>query len=1038
MADNSTPKVGQEVRLLVNATEPIDNIVYEVMGRGDIVLARSVPVSKDSTTHEFVFTATHRMAPKARVVVYYVRPVNQEVVADAINFDIDGIFRTPCTVSASESQTKPGANVDIRVDTKAGAYVGLLGLDQSILLLKTGNDITQHDVMNELDMYDGGRRRDDFFAPWYRRKRRSLWWPGSISAGEIFQDSGVVLLSNGLIPQNLQLIYYRNSPVMYAAMPAPMAAMPDAFAARAFKGHSGDNGRSAKVRVRKYFPETWLWETAFAGQSGSAVFSSKAPDTITSWIISAFAMDPVTGLGIAPSSAKVTVFRPFFIQLALPYSIVRGETVAIQAIVFNYMNKAQEAEVSMENKDGDFDFVIASNDANSIESQSLDVKRKFISIPAQDGVAVSFLITPKKLGYIDIKVAASTATAGDGVQRKLLVKAEGQPQYFNKAILVDLRESARSSVKEKVSLAFPKNAVPGSEKVTVSIIGDIMGSSVNNLEDLLRMPYGCGEQNMLNFVPNIVVLDYLSRTKKLTGTMKAKALTNMEAGYQRELTYKRDDGSFSAFGNNDKSGSTWLTSFVLKSFQQAKQHMTIDESVIETCTQWLVSKQNNEGSFDEPGEVHHKAMQGGSGKGTAALTAFVMIALLQDRVTTRRNYTAQISKGEQYLVRQLRASQSSYEIALITYALHLVDSPAKDSAHQKLLNFAKREKELTWWTEETKKEELGDKQSSHFYLPKSSDIEASAYALLTLEMRNEVDAALPVMRWLITQQGENGGFSSTQDTVIGIQALSAIAGRISSTTVSVDATIRFDEETGRQPVTFRVTGANAQVLQRSEAPPSTRSIEFEASGFGTAVASVSWQYNLAVSAEEPAFFLNPQIGKTSTDNYMQLNVCTYYKAGNSTNMAVMEVALPSGYTADVDALPSISRAKEVKRIDTSDGDTNVIIYFDRITRDELCLTVPAHRNYKVANHKPVPVTLYDYYNRNQAARLFYEPLQALMCDACDGDDCGSTCNIVRTDSKSSESVAGINGSSEAAKVASYSLFAFVVIVCNLVTIHSLF
>lgn len=55
-----------------------------------------------------------------------------------------------------------------------------------------------------------------------------------------------------------------------------------------------------------------------------------------------------------------------------------------------------------------------------------------------------------------------------------------------------------------------------------------------------------------------------------------------------------------------------------------------------------------------------------------------------------------------------------------------------------------------------------------------------------------------------------------------------------------------------------------------------------------------------------------------------------YKAGNATNMAVMEVALPSGYTADVDALPAISRAKEVKRIDTSDGDTNVIIYFDRV------------------------------------------------------------------------------------------------------------
>lgn len=55
-----------------------------------------------------------------------------------------------------------------------------------------------------------------------------------------------------------------------------------------------------------------------------------------------------------------------------------------------------------------------------------------------------------------------------------------------------------------------------------------------------------------------------------------------------------------------------------------------------------------------------------------------------------------------------------------------------------------------------------------------------------------------------------------------------------------------------------------------------------------------------------------------------------YKEGNATNMAVMEVELPSGYVADVEALPSQTRAKEIKRLDTSNGDTNVIIYFDRV------------------------------------------------------------------------------------------------------------
>jgi len=180
-------------------------------------------------------------------------------------------------------------------------------------------------------------------------------------------------------------------------------------------------------------------------------------------------------------------------------------------------------------------------------------------------------------------------------------------------------------------------------------------------------------------------------------------------------------------------------------------------------------------------------------------------------------------------------------------------------------------------------------------------------------------------------------------------------------------------------------------LQRFDLPSSTKYVTVESNGFGSAILQVSWQYNLAVSAEQPSFYLSPQKDRSSTENYLQLSVCTYFKAGNSTNMAVMEVELPSGYVADVDHLHSVTRAKEVKRIDTTNGDTNVIVYFDRITRDLVCMTVPAHKTYKVANHKPVPVTVYDYYDRSQTARIFYEPTLVEVCDICDGDECSSKC-----------------------------------------------
>lgn len=50
-------------------------------------------------------------------------------------------------------------------------------------------------------------------------------------------------------------------------------------------------------------------------------------------------------------------------------------------------------------------------------------------------------------------------------------------------------------------------------------------------------------------------------------------------------------------------------------------------------------------------------------------------------------------------------------------------------------------------------------------------------------------------------------------------------------------------------------------------------------------------------------------------------------------MVVMEVTLPSGYTVDNDALPSLRLSNNVKRIETKDGDSVVMLYFDKVPTD---------------------------------------------------------------------------------------------------------
>ena len=60
--------------------------------------------------------------------------------------------------------------------------------------------------------------------------------------------------------------------------------------------------------------------------------------------------------------------------------------------------------------------------------------------------------------------------------------------------------------------------------------GDILGPSINGLDSLIQMPYGCGEQNMIKFAPNIYILQYLSAVGQADQDITDKATDFMLMG----------------------------------------------------------------------------------------------------------------------------------------------------------------------------------------------------------------------------------------------------------------------------------------------------------------------------------------------------------------------------------------------------------------------------------------------------------------------------------------------------------------------------
>ncbi|XP_059473013.1 CD109 antigen-like isoform X2 [Neocloeon triangulifer] len=979
-------EVGNDVEVYINCTEAITSFNYEVLGRGDVLTAGTVQVPAGQHDQRFRFVATQAMTPRAHLVVYYVRPENGEIIADAVDFSVSGMLQNFIDLEVNPMDTQPGGNVDVTIRTKPNSYVGLLGVDQSVLLLRKGNDLTMHDVENELLSYDSAPREpsNPLWSPFVRdvkrRRKRSLyWWPGSADAGEVFEKSGAVILTNGYVHEHLPLVYYRNldQDIMFDEE--------DHENKEDLQGVGNDVVDGAKQkppRVRKHFPETWLWELVDAGPDGRTSLKRKAPDTITSWVLSAFSVDSLYGLGLTHSPSKIRIFRPFFVSLDLPYNVKRGEVFAIPVVVFNYMERDVSVEVSLENSDGQFEVPDMSNDIDAPKTFDASQLTRKIVVKANSAANTAFMVTTKKLGLVDVTVKAESALAGDAVKRQLLVKAEGETQYVNDAVFVDLRD--KDNFETNLTLRFPKNFVEGSERVEVSTVGDLLGPSIPNLANLIRIPFGCGEQNMLNFVPNIVVLDYLKNTNQLTTAVENKARKFLEMGYQQELTYRHDDGSFSAFGNVDPSGSTWLTAFVAKSFRAASPYITIDPGMVQQALQWLQGVQATNGSFPEVGKVHHHDMQGGSASGLA-LTAYTLITFLQDKESAGL-YRNVINKATDYIGRNLDGRlDDPYAIALSAYALQLAGHPLKETAFNLLESKAQNKDETKWWSKPVP--ENDKKNPWRQYRTDPIAVEMTSYALMTYLERGLVKDSLPILKWLISQRNSQGGFESTQDTVVALAALAQLAEQISVSSSGQRVEVTFEYEGKNSPKSLVVNSNSAMILQKEELPQTVRDLKIRAQGKGFAIVQVSYSYNVEVTAPWPLFHLDPQLTRDSTPEHLQLSVCSGFTGlGNiSSNMAVMEVSLPSGYTADPDSLPSLRSAPFVQRVETQDGDTKVVLYFDKMGREELCPTVKAFRTHRVARQRAVPVTIYDYYDSSRRARQFYMPRVQTMCDICEGD-----------------------------------------------------
>ncbi|MFO8009293.1 MAG: alpha-2-macroglobulin family protein [Dehalococcoidia bacterium] len=863
-SEGTTP-VGQEAEFMVHSTGEAANFYYEVISRGKVVF------SAYTKSNEIAFQVTPQMAPSARLLVYQILP-NSEVAADYIPFSVEASYPNNVNAGFSTDQAAPGDEVTIDITTDGQSRVGIVAVDRSVFILAE-NRLNLQQVFDELERL--------YMEP--RAELHEVSFYGDImvrGAKETFEDAGMVVMSNQSVPEGKE--YDNPTQRWMGEMDGRVVLAEDASAGKAPDPNTAptpqeEQGLAEVQRVRQYFPETWLWQDVITDSSGKTAINVEVPDTITTWMLRAVAVSKDTGLGI--DEAQLVTFQPFFLKIDLPYSSIRGEEFPVEVAVYNYLDETQEVFVEIDEA-GWFD--LRDDDSKSVE------------IGPNEIGGVKFKISPREIGTQEIEITARSTEAADAAIKTVIVEPEGVAREQ----VENLTLSDGSS--QTVNTEIPPFAVDDSGRAYIAVTSSFLTQTIDGLEELLKMPFGCGEQNMIVFAPDVFITKYLEESGQLKPEIMAKAEKLMITGYQRQLTYRHNDGSFSAFGESDESGSLWLTAFVLKSFAQAKGLMYIDESVLDEAEQWIISHQNNDGSFETVGFVHHQEMLGGL-EGRDALTAYVAIALMEAGEQVSSN------QAVDYLEGQLDDMNDAYTVAITAYALELADSELADEAYDKLMELAEEDEDGLHWGDATGVEPLEEERPGSRPMPliQSAVVETTAYATLALIEHGDAFNASRAAKWLVSQRNASGGYGSTQDTVVALQAL---------TTYSSDARSNADLEVnitaGEEEHKLTINEENFDVLQKVQVPVNTR-VTIDVEGEGEAIAQAVTRYNVpeAEKVEHPILSVNVDYDATEVEvndivgvsAEIEFNPPFEMEAG----MVVVDISIPTGFQPIADTLERV-------------------------------------------------------------------------------------------------------------------------------------
>uniref|UniRef100_A0A8C4ZCH1 Uncharacterized protein n=1 Tax=Gadus morhua TaxID=8049 RepID=A0A8C4ZCH1_GADMO len=805
-------KVNQQLDITFNTINglPKDGLVYYlVLSHGALVHQGSVVAMSRLGGAGIRITA--QMVPSLRLIGYYYD--QQDVlVSDSVWVDVVDECEMAVKVSPSTNPSPPGGTIGLEVEVKGRARVALLVVDKAMYALDRRNRLTAKQVFSAMESYDlgcsyrGGPDQDSIFTEaglsFVSSGRHSSALPlGSRCKPHAARRSRRALdlrhelqeMSKGNLSSELQQccdqgfssIPMRRSCEERRRRVTEMNAEPqcaDIFFKCCIRGEAlrksaaEDNGFGRTVslldieeyfigrmsnRIRRNFAPSFAFTYFDATDQHKHTLS--LGDSITTWEIQAVILSPTHGFCVV-EPIELKTFKNIFVSLRLPYSVRRYEQLSIVAVIYNYGPDAVQLAVHMEQTPG-------------LCSPGSSTFTAFMNVSVESGSStlVTFAAIPMISGAIPIKIRLydfNNNREPDAIEKSLNVWVKGEEKTKEITYNYDLKGGASFT-----HLCRSNELYYDSHLFQVLL-------SAEGVNGLLRLPGGCAEQTMKLMAPTVLALRYLDLSQlwfQLPAGSRDLALQRTDEGLTRILTFKKADGSYGAWITNPSS--YWLTALVVKVLSlladrqmagrgggpQGHIGRDVSNQDISTSVRFLMSVQKQDGSYSDPHPVYHREMDGGirgAGK-DISMTAFIAVAL-QHAIPfveqSMKNDVASIASSTSYLLSHVGELERPYAVAITAYCLAVclpdIDG-AKPAWKQLQALAAEDDNGCRVWKDDPQSSSQQD----------AITVETTAYALLTAVAHQDFPWADNASCWLVAQENYGGGFMSTQDTIVALEAL---------------------------------------------------------------------------------------------------------------------------------------------------------------------------------------------------------------------------------------------------------------------------